>query len=80
MDSPVRRWRRAKGITQHQLASEMGQSDANLSQKESGKITWQQSDLSFLKQRYGLSADFVLGFKDSSTTGEIPVISKEVCA
>lgn len=62
VQSAVVKWRKILGITQAQLASEMGQSAGTLSQKEHGYIKWQQDDLEFFNGR-GLSSDVVLGFQ-----------------
>lgn len=68
MQSPVVKWRKILGITQAQLASEMGQSAGTLSQKEHGHIKWQQDDLEFFNDR-GLPPDVVLGFQPSGLEG-----------
>ena len=57
--SPVRRWRQMQHLSLRELAHAMGQSSANLSQKENGKVNWQRRDLTYFKSQ-GLSSDFVL--------------------
>ncbi|PLS30113.1 XRE family transcriptional regulator [Bifidobacterium margollesii] len=77
----MKEWLTIRGITYRRLASEMGQSAASVCKKVNGEVGWNRNDLKFLKQRYGLSADFVLGFKTGdTTTGELPAIRKEACA
>lgn len=71
MKSPIRSWRESNGFTQHQIASAMGQSDSNYSQKENNQTAWQVSDLNFFQREYGLSADFVLGFTGESADEEV---------
>ena len=50
MASPMKQWRKDHDVT--------------LSQKENGHLDWQQKDLLFLYDHYGLSADFVLGINN----------------
>lgn len=64
--SQVTLWRKLNGVLQKDLAREMGQSSSTLSQKETGKLSWQQKDLELLYAKFGLSSDYVLGL----TTGE----------
>ncbi|PLS29652.1 XRE family transcriptional regulator [Bifidobacterium margollesii] len=81
MNNPIKMWLSANHISYRQLATAMGQSPASISLKVNGQVGWNRNDLKFLKQRYGLSADFVLGFKTGdTTTGELPAIRKEACA
>ena len=61
MASPMKQWRKDHDVTQAALAADMGQSASTLSQKENGHLGWQQKDLLFRYDHYGLSADFVLG-------------------
>lgn len=60
--SNMKRWLRAQGISYASLAQKLNQTDGNISQKVNGKTSWQQRDLRLLRQIYGLSSDFVLGF------------------
>lgn len=55
----VYNWRKARGMTQAQLAEEMNQSPTTISQKEHGRISWQQRDLEYFVA-HGLSADEIL--------------------
>ena len=69
--SPVKQWRQDHGVLQKDLAAEMGMSPATLSQKENGHLDWNRSDLAFLKQKKGLSSDFVLGFHGRRNNQEV---------
>ena len=64
MASPMKQWRKDHDVTQAALAADKGQSASTLSQKENGHLGWQQKDLLFLYDHYGLSADFVLGINN----------------
>ena len=64
MASPMKQWRKDHDVSQSALAADMGQSASTLSQKENGHLGWQQKDLLFLYDHYGLSADFVLGINN----------------
>lgn len=61
MTSPIAAWLSERHMTQRQLAAEMGQAPSSISMKINGDTSWQQKDLVFFSQRYGLSSDFVLG-------------------
>jgi hypothetical protein len=57
----MKQWLRDHHILYKELASLMGQSVASVCRKVNGTVSWQQNDLIFLHDHYGLSADFVLG-------------------
>lgn len=73
MASPMQQWRKDHDVTQAALAADMGQSASTLSQKENGHLNWQQQDLLFLHDRYGLSSDFVLGITVIPHSEEVSV-------
>lgn len=70
----LKEWLAAHGVSYRELAEGSGQSKANISGKVNGHIAWQPRDLRFLHERYGLSADFVLGIEsppsDSVNAGD----------
>ena len=49
----------ANGDTQAQLADAIGISASNLNDKLNGKVSFRQSDIAAIKERYHLSADDV---------------------
>lgn len=57
----MKEWLKNQGISYRELASSMGQSASSVCKKVNGETQWQQYDLLFLHDRYGLSSDFVLG-------------------
>lgn len=57
----MKQWLQDHHILYKELAFLMGQSVASVCRKVNGTVPWQQSDLVFLHEKYGLSADFVLG-------------------
>ena len=73
MASPMQQWRKDHDVTQAALAADMGQSASTLSQKENGHLDWQQKDLLFLHDHYGLSSDFVLGITVIPHSEEVSV-------
>lgn len=73
MASPMKQWRKDHDMTQAALAADMGQSASTLSQKENGHLGWQQKDLLFLHDHYGLSSDFVLGITVIPHSEEVSV-------
>lgn len=73
MASPMKQWRKDHDVTQAALAAAMGQSASTLSQKENGHLGWQQKDLLFLHDHYGLSSDFVLGITVIPHSEEVSV-------
>lgn len=66
--SNMKAWLREHGISYGVLASLLGQTPANISNKVNGVTRWQERDLICLHDRYKLSADFVLGL---STTSQV---------
>lgn len=60
--SNMKRWVQEQGISYAQLAKELGQSDASITQKLNLKTSWQHRDLVALRNLYGLSSDFVNDF------------------
>ncbi|RBP97884.1 transcriptional regulator [Bifidobacterium aemilianum] len=61
----MKTWLKDMGISYRALAAAMGQSASSVSKKINGLVPWQQSDLLFLHNTYGLSSDFVLGLKNA---------------
>lgn len=61
--SPFKQWLRQHGITQQSVADVLGISRSSMSQKLNGGIAWSEADLRHINSTYGLSADFILGFK-----------------
>lgn len=60
--SNMKRWVQEQGISYAQLAKELGQSDASITQKLNLKTPWQHRDLVALRNLCGLSSDFVNDF------------------
>lgn len=60
--SNMKRWLRENGISYRKLASQLQQTAPSISQKVNLQIRWSYEDLFFLRQEYGLSADFVNDF------------------
>lgn len=61
----IKEWLSSQGISYRRLAAEMGQSPASVSQKVNRQTRWQEDDLRWLNDHYGLSSDFVLGLPTS---------------
>lgn len=61
---PMKEWLVEKGLSYRDFAAIMGQSPSSICKKVNGKTAWQQQDLLFLYDHYGLSADFVLGINN----------------
>ncbi|NEG89810.1 XRE family transcriptional regulator [Bifidobacterium aerophilum] len=57
----MKEWLMNQGLSYREFASIMGQSPSSIWKKINGETAWQQKDLLFLHDRYGLSSDFVLG-------------------
>ncbi len=57
--SNMKRWLRARGMTQRSLAIELGQTASNITQKVNNRVQWQYRDCLVLRDKYGLSSDFV---------------------
>lgn len=61
----MKEWLRDHDLSYRQVARQMGQSAASVSKKINGQVAWQQKDLVFFHDHYGLSSDFVLGLTSS---------------
>ncbi|MDU2421855.1 MAG: helix-turn-helix transcriptional regulator [Bifidobacterium scardovii] len=57
----MKEWLAERGLSYRDFAAIMGQSPSSICKKVNGETPWQQCDLLFLHDRYGLSSDFVLG-------------------
>jgi len=57
--SNMKRWLKERGISYGELAEQLNQSQPNISQKVNLKTRWQLEDCLCLRDRYGLSSDFV---------------------
>lgn len=57
----MKEWLKAQGISYRRLAASMGSSAATVCKKLNGETPWQQRDLLFFHDKFGLSSDFVLG-------------------
>lgn len=60
----MKEWLVENGLSYRDFAAIMGQSPSSICKKVNGETAWQQKDLLFLYDRYGLSADFVLGINN----------------
>ena len=69
----MKEWLKNQGISYRELASSMGQSASSVCKKVNGETQWQQYDLLFLHDRYGLSSDFVLGITVIPHSEEVSV-------
>lgn len=69
MDSPMRRYMLAAGLSCRALAREMGKSKSSVAGKVNGSIPWQQSDLVWLAIHRNLSPGYVLGIDAYLTDG-----------
>ena len=69
----MKEWLKNQGISYRELASSMGQSASSVCKKVNGETQWQQYDLLFLHDRYGLSSDFVLGITVTPYSEEVTV-------
>lgn len=69
MDSPMRRYILAAGLSCRALAREMGKSKSSVAGKVNGSIPWQQSDLVWLAIHRNLSPGYVLGIDAYLTDG-----------
>ena len=65
--SGMKEWLKAKGISYRTLAASMGSSAATVCKKVNGETPWQQRDLLFFHDKFGLSSDFVLGISSDAT-------------
>lgn len=57
----MKEWLVENGLSYRDFAAIMGQSPSSICKKVNGETAWQQKDLLFLHDHYGLSSDFVLG-------------------
>ena len=57
----MKEWLEENGLSYRDFAAIMGQSPSSICKKVNGETAWQQKDLLFLHDHYGLSSDFVLG-------------------
>lgn len=57
----MKEWLAENGLSYRDFAAIMGQSPSSICKKVNGETAWQQKDLLFLHDHYGLSSDFVLG-------------------
>ena len=62
----MKEWLKNQGISYRELAS-------SVCKKVNGETQWQQYDLLFLHDRYGLSSDFVLGITVTPYSEEVTV-------
>lgn len=58
---PMKMWLNAQGITYRDLALQMDQSVGTICKKVNRQMRWQETDLVWLFENYGLSSDFVIG-------------------
>lgn len=66
--SVMKRWLAEQHISYRALGRILNLSSSSVSKKVNGTVGWQPKDLRTLNERFGLSADFVLGFRDASDT------------
>lgn len=60
----MKEWLVENGLSYRDFAAIMGQSPSSICKKVNGETAWQQKDLLFLYDHYGLSSDFVLGINN----------------
>ena len=65
----MKEWLKAQGISYRKLAASMGSSAATVCKKLNGETPWQQRDLLFFHDKFGLSSDFVLGISSDFVLG-----------
>lgn len=68
MNSNMKKWLTDQHISYRGLARILCVSSSSVCKKVNGTVSWQPKDLRTLNERFGLSADFVLGFRDTSET------------
>lgn len=66
--SVMKCWLADQHISYRALGRILNLSSSSVSKKVNGTVSWQPKDLRTLNERFGLSADFVLGFRDTSET------------
>ena len=59
--SDMKEWLNAQWSSYRNLAASRGSSAATVCKKLNGETPWQQRDLLFFHDKFGLSSDFVLG-------------------
>lgn len=69
--SDMKEWLKAQGISYRKLAVSMGSSAATVCKKLNGETPWQQRDLLFFHDKFGLSSDFVLGISSDADREEV---------
>ena len=69
--SGMKGWLKAQGISYRRLAASMGSSAATVCKKLNGETPWQQRDLLFFHDKFGLSSDFVLGISTDAQEDEV---------
>ena len=57
--SNMKRWLQDRGISYSSIASDMNQTKSSICQKVNLKAQWRKTDVLYLHDHYGLSADFV---------------------
>ena len=67
----MKEWLKAQGISYRRLAASMGSSAATVCKKLNGETPWQQRDLLFFHDKFGLSSDFVLGLSSDSVARRV---------
>lgn len=70
---PMKEWLVENGFSYRDFAAIMGQSPSSICKKVNGETAWQQKDLLFLHDHYGLSSDFVLGITVTPYSEEVSV-------
>ena len=69
----MKEWLVENGLSYRDFAAIMGQSPSSIRKKVNGETAWQQKDLLFLHDHYGLSSDFVLGITVIPHSEEVSV-------
>ncbi|RGJ79148.1 helix-turn-helix domain-containing protein [Bifidobacterium longum] len=69
--SGMKEWLKHRGISYRKLAASMGSSAATVCKKLNGETPWQQRDLLFFHDKFGLSSDFVLGISSDADSEEV---------
>lgn len=69
--SGMKEWLKHRGISYRKLAASMGSSAATVCKKLNGETPWQQRDLLFFHDKFGLASDFVLGISSDADSEEV---------
>lgn len=69
----MKEWLVENGLSYRDFAAIMAQSPSSICKKVNGETAWQQKDLLFLHDHYGLSSDFVLGITVIPHSEEVSV-------